>query len=44
DAALVDDHRVYHGVTPVAPVDAGAPSHRDVLVVTFHRKTAGAKG
>lgn len=38
DAALVDDHRVYHGVTPVAPVKAGLASHRDVLVVTFHRK------
>jgi hypothetical protein len=37
DAALVDDHRVYHGVTPVAPIDATRPSHRDVLVVTFHQ-------
>ncbi len=40
DAALVDDHRVYHGVTPVAPIDPALASHRDVLVVTFHRKPA----
>jgi len=35
DAALVDDHRVAHGVTPVAPSDPARPGHRDVLVVTF---------
>lgn len=35
DAALVDDHRVYHGVTPVIARDPSQPSHRDVLVVTF---------
>jgi hypothetical protein len=35
DAALVDDHRVAHGVTPVEPIDATQPAHRDVLVVTF---------
>ena len=35
DAALVDDARVSHGVTPVQAVDASAPAHRDVLVVTF---------
>ena len=23
DAALVDDHRVYHGVTPVEAIDSG---------------------
>jgi len=38
DAALVDDNRVAHGVTPVAPLDSVWPGHRDVLVVTF-RKT-----
>lgn len=37
DAALVDDRRVYHGVTPVQAEDTNAPSHRDVLVVTFRR-------
>ena len=35
DAALVDDHRVAHGVTPVAPLDPERAAHRDVLVVTF---------
>ena len=35
DAALVDDHRVAHGVTPVAPLEPSRPGHRDVLVVTF---------
>lgn len=37
DAALVDDARVYHGVTAVEPIDATKPAHRDVLVVTFKR-------
>jgi hypothetical protein len=35
DAALVDDARVSHGVTPVTPFDPSRPAHRDVLVVTF---------
>ena len=35
DAALVNDRRVYHGVTAVQPLDPAAPAHRDVLVVTF---------
>ncbi len=39
DAALVDDHRVFHGVTPVEPLDPAQPAHRDVLVVTFRRET-----
>jgi len=37
DAALVDDSRVAHGVTPVKALDLGAPAHRDVLVVTFKK-------
>jgi hypothetical protein len=37
DAALVDDARVFHGVTPVTVLDPGFPSHRDVLVVTLKR-------
>ena len=40
DAALVDDTRVAHGVTPVEPIDPALPAFRDVLVVTF-RKTQG---
>lgn len=35
DAALVEDVRVAHGVTPVTPLDPTRPAHRDVLVVTF---------
>lgn len=35
DAALVDDARVAHGVTPVKALDPATPAHRDVLVVTF---------
>ena len=35
DAALVNDARVYHGVTPVEPLDPASPAYRDVLVVTF---------
>ncbi len=35
DAALVNDARVAHGVTPVQPCDPTLPAHRDVLVVTF---------
>lgn len=47
DAALVDDARVFHGVTAVTPVDPARPAHRDVLVVTFRdaardRNGAGA--
>ncbi len=38
DAALVDDGRVFHGVTPVEPLDPARPAHRDVLVVTFRRE------
>lgn len=35
DAALVDDTRVFHGVTAVTPLDPAQPAHRDVLVVTL---------
>lgn len=35
DAALVDDARVFHGVTAVTPLDAAHEAHRDVLVVTL---------
>lgn len=37
-AALVDDHRVMHGVTPVEPEDSARPAFRDVLVVTFREQ------
>jgi hypothetical protein len=38
EAALVDDDRVYHGVTPVTPIDPEAAAYRDVLVLTFRRE------
>jgi hypothetical protein len=38
DAALVDDHRVAHGVTAVAPLDPSRSAYRDVLVVTFRQR------
>ena len=34
DAALLDDARVSHGVTPVQAIDPTRPAYRDVLVVT----------
>ncbi len=37
DAALVDDARVFHGVTAVEPIELAQPAYRDVLVVTFRR-------
>ena len=37
DAALVDDTRVFHGVTAVQPIDPAAAACRDVLVVTLRR-------
>lgn len=42
DAALLDDNRVWHGVTPVQPLDASAAAYRDVLVVTFSRNVVPA--
>ena len=42
DAALLDDSRVAHGVTPIEPVDATRPAHRDVLVVTWRAQAADA--
>jgi hypothetical protein len=38
DSAVTDDNRVYHGVTPVTPLDPARPAYRDVLVVTFRRE------
>ncbi len=37
DAVFLDDTRVFHGVTPVVPVDPSKPAIRDVLVITFTR-------
>ena len=38
DTAIVNDNRVYHGVTPVQPVDPDRPAYRDVLVVTLRHE------
>ncbi len=38
NSALVDDSRVYHGVTPVMRLNPRLPAYRDVLVVTFRRE------
>ncbi|MCX5226740.1 2OG-Fe dioxygenase family protein [Streptomyces sp. NPDC006553] len=38
DVALVNDERVYHGVTPIEQIDPAAPASRDVLVITYRHK------
>lgn len=38
DAVFIDDHRIFHGVTPIHPSDLGRPAFRDVLVITFTRR------
>jgi hypothetical protein len=38
DSAFVDDSRVFHGVTPVVPLDPAKSAYRDVLVVTLRRE------
>lgn len=42
EAALVDDHRVFHGVTAVETIDPAKPAFRDVLVVTFRARQGTA--
>jgi hypothetical protein len=37
DAVFLDDARVFHGVTPIVPLDPGKPAVRDVLVITLTR-------
>ncbi len=39
DAILLDDNKVWHGVSEVYPILADKPAYRDVLVLTFHNKT-----
>lgn len=34
---MLDDERVVHETTPIQPLAAGAPGHRDTLVLTFRR-------
>lgn len=40
DTALVNDERVAHGVTPIEAVLPDRTGYRDVLVITFKRKSA----
>ncbi len=40
DTALVNDERVSHGVTPIEAICLDEKGYRDVLVITFRRKTA----
>jgi hypothetical protein len=35
DMVLVNDRQVYHGVTPISPLDTNAEAFRDVFVITF---------
>lgn len=36
DLLLIDDEKVYHGVSEIYPIDNKGKSIRDVLVLTFH--------
>ena len=38
DAVLIDDRKVWHGVSEVYPTDENKPAYRDVLVLTFHNQ------
>jgi len=40
DAVFLDDARVFHGVTPIAPLDPARSAIRDVLVITFTREAS----
>ncbi|MEV0978679.1 2OG-Fe dioxygenase family protein [Streptomyces sp. NPDC049915] len=40
DLALVNDERVFHGVSPIQQLDPGRPASRDVLVITYRHKAA----
>jgi hypothetical protein len=35
---IVNDKKVYHGVTPIIQLDAEKEAYRDVVVMTFRRK------
>jgi len=41
DVAIVNDKKVYHGVTPITQLDPDEEAYRDVLVMTFKRKDKG---
>ena len=41
DAVLLDDRKVWHGVSEVYALDEASSGYRDVLVLTFHKKVLG---
>ncbi len=42
DMVLVNDRQLYHGVTPISPIDSAAEAYRDVLVITFKAPDSNA--
>lgn len=40
DMVLVNDRKLYHGVTPITQIDADEEAFRDVLVITFKNRDA----
>ncbi|MCB1510960.1 MAG: 2OG-Fe dioxygenase family protein [Hyphomicrobiaceae bacterium] len=44
DAALVNDRKVYHGVTPIVPAQPEGDAYRDVLVVTCVDRRRAVQG
>jgi hypothetical protein len=38
DLVLVNDRKLYHGVTSIEQIDGSAEAYRDVLVITFRQK------
>ena len=42
DMVMVNDRKLYHGVTPISPIDPAAEAYRDVLVITFRAPERGA--
>jgi hypothetical protein len=38
DMVLVNDRQVYHGVTPITPLDTSTEAFRDVFVITFKNR------
>ncbi len=38
DMVLVNDRRLYHGVTPITQIDPASEAFRDVLVITFKNR------
>ncbi|MFD4142740.1 2OG-Fe dioxygenase family protein [Streptomyces sp. NPDC058572] len=38
DLALVNDERVFHGVSPIEQLDSSRPAERDVLVITYRHR------